>query len=209
MVIWLTHRGQEWFIAVNKCALSVGTEEQIGGINVDVNAGIFQYAYFVEDIEASAIEFAKTLGAGPFFVAKHHKTDQFEYKGTPVEADVSYAFGYAGHCQIQLIQQHDQQPSIYRDMFGDGAYGLHHVARLEADYDGAKSALEAQGFEKACELFANDVWACYYDTRAKIHCYTEIHAITDSILATFERWRSAHANWDGKGDVIVTHGRGA
>ena len=101
---------------------------------MDRFAGIFQYAYFVEDLARSAEHFAKTVGAGPFFIAPHHKTDRFEYRGKPVEADVSYAFAYAGNCQIQLIQQHDHQPSIYRDMFNEGEFGLHHIARLEADY---------------------------------------------------------------------------
>ena len=45
-------------------------------------------------------------------------------------------------------QQHDHQPSIYRDMFNEGEFGLHHIARLEADYEGAKSVLDQQGFEK-------------------------------------------------------------
>ena len=116
---------------------------------MDRFAGIFQYDYFVEDLEQSAEQFAKTVGAGPFFIAPHHKTDHFEYRGKPVEADVSYAFAYAGHCQIQLIQQHDHQPSIYRDMFNEGEFGLHHIARLEADYAGAKSVLDQQGYEKA------------------------------------------------------------
>ena len=36
---------------------------------MDRFAGIFQYAYFVEDLEQSAEQFAKTVGAGPFFIA--------------------------------------------------------------------------------------------------------------------------------------------
>ena len=170
---------------------------------MDRFAGIFQYAYFVEDLEKSAEQFAKTVGAGPFFIAPHHKTDRFEYRGKPVEADVSYAFAYAGHCQIQLIQQHDHQPSIYRDMFNEGEFGLHHIARLEADYEGAKSVLDQQGFEKACELYADGVWACYYDTRSSIHCFTEIHSITDRILTTFNRWREAHEAWDPSKPAVM------
>ena len=170
---------------------------------MDRFAGIFQYAYFVEDLEQSAEHFANSVGAGPFFIAPHHKTDRFEYRGKPVEADVSYAFAYAGHCQIQLIQQHDHQPSIYRDMFKDGEFGLHHIARLEADYEGAKSALDQQGFEKACELYADGVWACYYDTRSTVHCFTEIHSITARILATFDRWREAHEAWDSSKPIMI------
>ena len=89
---------------------------------------VFQYAYFVEDLSVSATHWARTLDAGPFFVAAHHRGDTFSYRGTPVEADVSYAFGYAGESQIQLIEQHDDLPSIYRDMYAPGQFGFHHVA---------------------------------------------------------------------------------
>ena len=112
--------------------------------------GVFQYAYFVADIEQAAAQFAELLGAGPFFVAPHHKTTQFQYKGQPIEADVSYAFGYAGDAQIQLIEQHDETPSIYRDMFPIGSYGLHHVARLVQDYEWEKKQLSNKGFDLAC-----------------------------------------------------------
>ena len=39
------------------------------------------------------------------------------YRGTDQEADVSYAFGYLGDVMIQFIVQHDETPSIYRDMY--------------------------------------------------------------------------------------------
>ena len=111
--------------------------------------GVFQYAYFVDNIEQAATQFSTLLGAGPFFVAKHHKTEQFWYKNEPIEADVSYAFAYAGDAQIQLIEQHDETPSIYRDMFAPGTFGLHHVARLVEDYASAKGELSSAGFELA------------------------------------------------------------
>ena len=45
---------------------------------------VFQYAYFVEDLSVSATHWARTLDAGPFFVAAHHRGDTFSYRGTPV-----------------------------------------------------------------------------------------------------------------------------
>ncbi|MAI55548.1 MAG: hypothetical protein CBC55_13585 [Gammaproteobacteria bacterium TMED95] len=158
--------------------------------------GVFQYAYFVDNIEQAATQFSTLLGAGPFFVAKHHKTEQFWYRNEPIEADVSYAFAYAGDAQIQLIEQHDETPSIYRDMFAPGTFGLHHVARLVEDYASAKGELSSAGFELACELHADGVWAAYFDTRSAIHCYTEVHSISDNILATFDRWRTANRDFE-------------
>ena len=81
---------------------------------------LFQYAYFVNDLETSINKWAKLYYAGPFSVTPHHVTDKFHYRGQDVEADVSYAFGYLGDMMIQFIQQHDNTPSIYRDMFAAG-----------------------------------------------------------------------------------------
>lgn len=165
---------------------------------------IFQFAYFVDDLEVAAEHWARTVGAGPFFVAAHHRADRFEYRGTPVEADVSYAFGYSGTAQIQLIEQHDDLSSIYRDMFPTGG-GFHHVASLVADYHGGRGRLLDQGHELACELDANDIHACYFDTRPVIGCFTELHSLTDRIVRTFDRWRAAHVEWDGSGSALRHH----
>ena len=170
---------------------------------------IFQYAYFVEDLVSAAHHWAKISQAGPFFIAPHHKTDQFEYRGTPVQADVSYAFGYAGACQIQLIQQHDDKNSIYKDMYPEGTFGFHHIAMLVEDYSGEKQRLLNQGIEKSCELYADGVWASYFDTRDAIGCYTELHSITDRIVTTFDRWKNAHDHWDDQSEVIVAHTSGS
>jgi hypothetical protein len=165
---------------------------------------LFQFAYVVEDLEEAADRWARTVSAGPFFVTRHHRADRFEYRGMPVEADVSYAFGYSGPAQIQLIEQHDDLPSIYRDMYPAGG-GFHHVASLVADYHGARQRLLDQGHELACELDANDIHACYFDTRPTLGCFTELHSLTDRIVATFARWQAAHDDWDGSGSALRTH----
>ena len=168
---------------------------------------VFQYAYVVDDVAAAAERWARVLGAGPFFAAWHHRADRFEYRGTDVEADVTYAFGYSGGTQVQLIQQHDDLPSIYRDMYPGypSTGGFHHVASLVADFDGAKQRLADQGHVLACDLDANDIHACYFDTRDSIGGFTELHSLTDRIVATFARWHQAHLDWDGTGSALREH----
>jgi hypothetical protein len=168
---------------------------------------IFQYAYLVADVETASHAWAETVGAGPFFVTPHHRADWFRYRGEPVEADVTYAFGYSGDVQIQLVQQHDDTPSIYRDMFPTG-FGHHHVARLVDEYETERDRLAAGGFALACELRANDISACYFDTRSSIGAYTELHSSTARIRATFARWRAAHAAWNRRDAPLRYHASG-
>lgn len=164
---------------------------------------LFQYAYYVNDIDAAARRWNQILGAGPFLAVRHHKTDRFSYRGEPVEADVSYAFAYAGEIQIQLIEQHDETPSIYKDMYASGEEGFHHVATLVHDFEAELKRLTDMGFELACRLYADDVDAAYIDTRPAIGCFTEIHGDPPHIIETFAGWKAAHEAWDGKGELII------
>src|SRR5678815_4028917 len=68
---------------------------------------MFQEAYYVRSIDDAAKKWADAYGAGPFYMVRHHETEQFSYRGRNVEADVSYAFGYLGDTMIQFIEQHD------------------------------------------------------------------------------------------------------
>ena len=105
---------------------------------------------------------------------------------------MSYAFGYLGDLMIQFIQQHDDTPSIYRDMYAAGEEGYHHAGVLVRDYEGEKQRLLDMGCELACELHADNVDACYIDTRAWNGGFTELHADPPHILQAFATWKRAH-----------------
>lgn len=153
---------------------------------------IFQHAYVVDDLERAAHDWNRTYGAGPFVIASHHRCDEFTYRGTPQEADVSYAFGYLGDTMIQFIVQHDDTPSIYRDMYTAGESGYHHLAYLVTDFEAERRRLLDLGLEPACELFADGVHASYFDTRHINGGFTEIHGDPPHILQIFAQWRRAH-----------------
>ena len=153
---------------------------------------MFQQAWFVNDLEEACSRWSAVYNAGPFIVAAHHKTDTFSYRGTDQEADVSYAFGYLGDMMIQFIQQHDDTPSIYRDMYAAGEEGCHHSGLLVNDYEAEKRRMDAAGFVLACELHADNVDACYYDTRNVNGGFTELHADPPHILSAFAGWHRAH-----------------
>ena len=142
----------------------------------------FQTAYYVNDLEESIVKWNRLFRAGPFVVAPHHRCDTFDYRGTTTEADVSYAFGYLGDTMIQFIVQHDDTPSIYRDMYKAGQQGYHHLAYLVTDFQAERQRLIDMGIEPACELFADGVHASYFDTRHINGGFTEIHGDPPHIL---------------------------
>ena len=169
---------------------------------------IFQNGFLVNDLEESCTRWSRVFGAGPFQIFRHHRTERFSYRGKPVEADVSYAFGYLGDLMLQLTEQHDDTPSIYREMYARGEEGFHHIACLVTDFAAERQRLLDLGFEIACELYADGVDAAYFDTRSVTGGFTEIHGDPFRILGSFASWRRAHELWQPGDPVIIPRPRG-
>lgn len=166
---------------------------------------LFQHAYFVNNIDEACENWRKVYGAGPWFAARHHKTDKFMFRGEDIEADVSYAFAYLGDNMIQFIEQHDDQPSIYMDMYKRGQTGFHHIAYLVHDFEAEYQRLIDLGFEPACRLYADNVDAAYFDTRSINGCFTEIHGDPPHIIEAFAGWRKMHEKFKD-GDALFAQG---
>ncbi len=163
---------------------------------------IFQYAWVVNDLDAAAARWTAAFGAGPFFTARHHKAEgYYRYRATTEECDLSYAFGYCGPVQIQLIQLHDDTPSIFHEMFPRGQEGFHHVAILGHDFPADRQHLLDQGLDLANEMWSGaDV--CYFDARPQFGMFVEIHGTSPEVLALFQGWKDAHDAWDGSSAPI-------
>ncbi len=158
---------------------------------------IEQYAWVVKNLESACARWTSLFGAGPFFTMRHHRAaGYFRYRGGTEECDVSYAFGYSGPVQIQLIQLHDDTPSIYHEMFKRGEEGFHHLAILSEDFAADKQQMLDEGLELAVELWSGaDV--AYLDARPQIGCFVEIIAATPDVRQFFGGWKLAHDSWDG------------
>jgi hypothetical protein len=157
---------------------------------------IWQYAYFVPDIDEACHKWHKMMGAGPFRVVRHHIAEDFRYKGEHIEADVSYAFGQAGPAHIQFIAQHDDTPSIYRDMYKKGEYGFHHIGLLIHDLAEEVARFEAAGYPSVCTLWGGD-YVHYVDARHDLGCYVELHGDAPVIQDMFNGLKADHEAWDG------------
>ena len=105
---------------------------------------------------------------------------------------------------IQFIEQHDETPSIYRDMYKKGEEGFHHIGILVSDFDEELDRFLDMGFDLACRLWADGVDAAYVDTRSLNGVFTELHGDPNHILGEFSRWRRAHEKFKA-GDSYKLH----
>jgi Glyoxalase/Bleomycin resistance protein/Dioxygenase superfamily len=159
------------------------------------SVAIFQSAWIVADLD-TAIRHWVAQGVGPFFTFRNFSME-FSYRGRPSRTELSFGLAQAGPMQIELICQHDDQSSAYRDSFAAGESGLHHVGRIIDDYETVRANFKSQGIEFAMEGENGGVKYGYADTRAQIGCMTEIVQPTPANLAMYDNIRRASETWDG------------
>src|SRR6185369_10374617 len=107
-----------------------------------------QIAFVVRDVERAMQYWIETLGVGPFFVLREITPDTFRYRGAPSPAPtLTIGFANSGTLQVELIQQHDDRPSAYRDFLASGREGLQHVSSwlTRAEYDATMARALAAG----------------------------------------------------------------
>lgn len=105
-----------------------------------------QNGYVVHDIEAALAHWTGVLGVGPFFYFERVPVERFRYRGEPSPLEVSIALANCGDLQIELIQQRNDAPSMYRDFLAAGREGLQHLAFWPDELDVALKDAEAAGF---------------------------------------------------------------
>ncbi|MDA0339215.1 MAG: VOC family protein [Proteobacteria bacterium] len=156
-----------------------------------------QAAWIVNDLEQAVERWLKTTRVGPFFIIPHVSVENALYRGTPTTIDFSGALAQAGPMQIELIQQHSDTPSAYRDTFAPGQEGFHHVCGFIEDFDAEVEHYRQQDSPLAFEGAFGDMRFGYVDTRASVGFMTEVIEDRDSIRQMFKMVADAAIDWDG------------
>jgi hypothetical protein len=155
----------------------------------------------VNDLDAAIDRWRLTAGVGPFYVFRHPDIQDFRYRGKPGKLDMSVAIAQAGNIQVELIEQHDDRPSAYRDVYGPGQEGMHHICRFAPDYDIELERYRAQGMSVAHSGLSGDMRFCYVDTRSNIGCMTEVLEERQFMRDMFQVIADSARNWDGTDPV--------
>jgi catechol 2,3-dioxygenase-like lactoylglutathione lyase family enzyme len=166
------------------------------------HARIVQMAFVVADLEAAAARFARTMGIGPFLLNPHIQLSDPHHRGVHVRTDFSLALAQAGDVQVELVEQHDDTPSVYRDLFAPGAEGFHHVAIIVPDVAAEVARLTALGFAQASSGRFGDADFAYVDTAPALGHMVEVLPDNDTIRRFFAKVRREAEAWDGSGPVL-------
>ena len=163
---------------------------------------IVQLAYFVSDVRASAEVMHLRFGAGPFFVVDRIELAWGEHRGKPCEFLHSSAYGQWGEVMMELVQQDREGPSPFRDMYGPGEEGIHHVATIVDSMADTRAHYAGVGFELAAraETRTGTEFA-FVDTTEALGHMVEIYEGTRTIRDFYGFVRTAAVNWDGRNPV--------
>ena len=171
--------------------------------------GLIQTAYHVRDLDEAITRWHRLLGIGPFFVRRHIVLSEVRYRGTPTTLDISAAYVQAGPIQLELVMQHDDTPSGFRDMYAADEEGMHHMAVMPDDQPALLAHYAALGFPVTTELVtASGRGAAYVDTRPMLGHMLEIYRPGDALRALYREVADAAARWDRRQLMIEVDASG-
>lgn len=107
---------------------------------------VVQNAWVVSDLDASVGRLSHDLGYGPWLLLKDIRVPLVTHHGVPTSYKHTSALTQAGGVQIELAMPHDDEPSVFRDMYPRGESGFHHTAMFVDDFDGAVTAYNSAGY---------------------------------------------------------------
>jgi hypothetical protein len=162
---------------------------------------VIQYAYTVADIETAINVYVDRLGVGPWFRVGPFSPSQATYRGQPCRMTITLARAFAGDTMIELIEQHDDGPSIYREVIDQKGYGFHHFAIAARDFDAELTRL---GYPVVFEDRApSGARVVYVDSTEVLPGFVEVVEMSEAMEAMYEKFRVSAVGWDGSDPIRI------
>jgi Glyoxalase/Bleomycin resistance protein/Dioxygenase superfamily len=160
---------------------------------------VAQNGYVVRDIDAAMDHWINVIGVGPWYYIDRVKTDYFRHRGEDSGVEMSIAVANSGDFQIELIQQRNDAPSLYREFLDAGREGLQHLAYWTRDYQALYDRALSLGYKVGHEGQIGGAQGrfAYFDTQAHPGTVVEISDISGMKGQFFARVRQAAVDWDG------------
>ena len=170
---------------------------------------VTQAGYVVRDIEKAMKFWTEVQRVGPFFYIPKVKTDWFRYRGVDSPVEMSIALANSGDLQIELIQQRNDAPSMYKEFLDAGREGLQHMSYWTRDYQALYDRALSLGYKVGHEgqIGGEKGRFAYFDTQAHPGTVVEISDISGSKGSFFEHIRKVAAGWDGSDPIREVGGR--
>ncbi len=160
-----------------------------------------QLAYVVRDLDVALAYWIDVLKVGPFFLFEHCPLENQIYRGNPSNVDVTLALGNSGDVQIELIFQHNDAGSVYKEFLDAGKEGVHHFGLMPVDYHATCQQYRDLGHAAAFECTVGGAALTYFDTLDKVGHFIELWDNDDVFKDLFTLVENAAKEWDGSDPV--------
>lgn len=164
-----------------------------------------QNGYVVRDIHAAMDHWINVMGVGPWFYIERVKTDYFRHRGQDSAVEMSIALANSGDLQLELIQQRNDAPSMYKEFLDAGHEGLQHVAFWSTSYQQLYDQSLARGLKVGHEgqIGGEQGRFAYFDSAAHPGSVIEISDISGNKGRFFDHIRRIAADWDGADPIRI------
>ena len=160
----------------------------------------FQIAWVVDDLLASAARWVEVYGVGPFHVLPRTRMEG-RYRGATASLEIQTAVTQAGPVQLELIEQRNDAPSVYRDLFPRGRSGLHHLGTITTDFDAACRHYRDLGYEAVTELESDQYRLGYFDTSVDFGVVTEVIEYSTAFAEALAGIAETCRTWQGEDPI--------
>ena len=130
----------------------------------------------------------------------HVETTNFVYRGRQSTVDMSIGLAYMGGMQIELIQQHCESPTLYRQFLARSGEGLQHLGYFPQDFDGALEAVTRCGWTIGQQGHIGSGQFIYFANEHHPGTTMEISTNNEQRRRFFARIEAECLAWDGQGD---------
>ncbi|MET0362601.1 MAG: VOC family protein [Sphingobium sp.] len=161
----------------------------------------FQVAWIVPDLMEACRKWTRVYGAGPFHVLPRRSATVL-YRGQETVLETQLAITQMGPVQIELIEQPNDTPSVYRDIFGMGEGGVHHMCTFTSDYETTKRHYEGLGYPLIAEI-RGALKVGYFDSFADFGFITEVVEEDAGFRGHLESHARICAEWDGTDPIRI------
>lgn len=165
---------------------------------------IIQVAYTVDDIDTGMRRYTELLHIGPWFLIGPFVPAKGVYRGAVTKMKISLAVAFAGEVMVELIEQHDNEPSVYQETLkARGVHGFHHWAIGAREFDDTVTQYKSHGYREAfSDISPRGVRVVYLDTSNDLPGMLEIIEMTLDVEEQYRRMYQAAMEWDGRHNVV-------
>lgn len=165
---------------------------------------VIEVCYVTHNMEKAAEQWAKLVGAGPFYLMPMPETE-FTAGDKQFIGRIKAALGFSGTTLVELIEPQADSPSIFQEVLdanGDGA--LHHVMTnvrptTAEDFEQICAGYIEQGLKPVLEFeVPNHGRNTFFDARKELGAFIEVLQVPPQAFDMLNLMQAAHLSTEAK-----------